>query len=29
MAQKEAVWAELGMWVAQRRIEKGLAAQDD
>ena len=25
MAQKEAVWAELGTWVVQRRMEKGLA----
>lgn len=29
ITQKEAVWAELGMWVAQRRVEKGLAVLDD
>ncbi|KAJ5218359.1 uncharacterized protein N7498_000458 [Penicillium cinerascens] len=29
MAQKEAVWAELGTWVVQRRIEKGLASPKD
>lgn len=29
MAQKEAVWAELGTWVVQRRVEKGLASPKD